>query len=124
MTHAPVISVVDDDESVRESLQALIRSVGFQVKVFPSAEEFLHSEQLLNTDCLILDVRMPGMSGPELQGELKARRVKVPIIFMTAHESDEEVRARALRNGAVEYLIKPVSEAVLLNAMDSALGSK
>lgn len=124
MTHAPVISVVDDDESVRESLQALIRSVGFQVKVFPSAEEFLHSEHLLNTDCLILDVRMPGMSGPELQGELKARHLEVPIIFMTAHESDEEVRARALRNGAVEYLIKPVSEKVLLNAMDSALGSK
>ena len=124
MTQVPVISVVDDDDSVRESLQALIRSVGFQVKVFPSAEEFLHSEHLLNTDCLILDVRMPGMSGLELQGELKARHLEVPIIFMTAHESDEEVRARALRNGAVEYLIKPVSETVLLNAMDSALGSK
>ena len=124
MTQVPVISVVDDDDSVRESLQALIRSVGFQVKVFPSAEEFLHSEHLLNTDCLILDVRMPGMSGLELQGELKARHLEVPIIFMTAHESDEEVRARALRNGAVEYLIKPVSETVLMNAMDSALGSK
>ncbi len=124
MTQAPVISVVDDDDSVRESLQALIRSIGFQVKVFPSAEEFLHSEHLLNTDCLILDVRMPGMSGLELQGELKARHLEVPIIFMTAHESDEEVRARALRNGAVEYLIKPVSETVLLNAVDSALGSK
>ena len=124
MTQVPVISVVDDDDSVRESLQALIRSVGFQVNVFPSAEEFLNSNHLHNTDCLILDVRMPGMSGLELQGELKARRLKVPIIFMTAHESDEEVRARALRNGAVEYLIKPVSETVLLNAMDSALGSK
>src|SRR5208337_3656512 len=118
MTQVPVISVVDDDDSVRESLQALIRSVGFQVNVFPSAEEFLNSNHLHNTDCLILDVRMPGMSGLELQGELKARRLKVPIIFMTAHESDEEVRARALRNGAVEYLIKPVSETVLLNAMD------
>jgi len=124
MTQVPVISVVDDDDSVRESLQALIRSVGFQVNVFPSAEEFLNSNHLHNTDCLILDVRMPGMSGLELQGELKARRLKVPIIFMTAHESDEEVRARALRNGAVEYLIKPVSETVLLNAMDSALGSR
>jgi len=124
MTQAPVISVVDDDDSVRESLQALIRSVGFQVKVFPSAEEFLHSEHLLNTDCLILDVRMPGMSGLELQGELKARKLKVPIIFMTAHESEDEVRSRALRNGAVEYLIKPISEAVLLNAVDTALGLK
>ena len=124
MTQAPVISVVDDDDSVRESLQALLRSVGFLVQVFPSAEEFLDSKHLLNTDCLILDVRMPGMSGLGLQGELKARRLEVPIIFMTAHESDEEVRARALRNGAVEYLIKPVSEAVLLNAVDSALGSK
>jgi len=124
MPQVPFISVVDDDDSVRESLQALIRSVGFRVKVFPSAEEFLRSEHLLNTDCLILDVRMPGMSGLELQGELKSRHVEVPIIFMTAHESDEEVRARALRNGAVEYLIKPVSETVLLNAVDSALGSK
>ncbi len=124
MTPVPVISVVDDDDSVRESLQALIRSVGFEVKVFPSAEEFLHSEHLHKTDCLILDVRMPGMNGLELQGELKARRLKVPIIFMTAHESDDEIRSRALRDGAVEYLIKPVSETVLLNAMDTALSSK
>ncbi len=124
MTQAPIISVVDDDDSVRESLQALIRSVGFKVNIFPSAEAFLHSEQLHNTDCLILDVRMPGMNGLELQGELRARRVPVPIIFMTAHESDEEARSRALRNGAVEYLIKPISETVLLNAVDAALNSK
>jgi len=124
MTQTPLISVVDDDDSVRESLQALIRSVGFKVNVFPSAEAFLDSEHLHNTDCLILDVRMPGMNGLELQGELNARRVPVPIIFMTAHESDEEARSRALRNGAVEYLIKPISETVLLNAVGAALNSK
>jgi len=124
MTQTPLISVVDDDDSVRESLQALIRSVGFKVNIFPSAEAFLHSEHLHNTDCLILDVRMPGMNGLELQGELRARRLQVPIIFMTAHESDEEARSRALRNGAVEYLIKPISETVLLNAVDTALNSK
>jgi len=124
MTQVPIISVVDDDDSVRESLQALIRSVGFEVKVFPSAEEFLHSEHLRNTDCLILDVRMSGMNGLELQGELKARHLEVPIIFMTAHESDDEVRSRALRDGAVDYLIKPISERVLLNAVDTALSSR
>jgi FixJ family two-component response regulator len=123
MANSPLISVVDDDDSVRESLGGLIRSVGFAVKVFASAEEFLNSDHLRNTDCLILDVRMPGMNGLELQRQLAASYCKIPIIFITAH-GDEEVRSRALNGGAVDYLLKPFSEEALLNAIDAALKSK
>ena len=123
MANSPLISVVDDDDSVRESLGGLIRSVGFAVKVFASAEEFLNSDHLRNTDCLILDVRMPGMNGLELQRQLAASYCKIPIIFITAH-GDEEVRARALNGGAVDYLLKPFSEEALLNAIDAALKSR
>ena len=122
MANSPLISVVDDDDSVRESLGGLIRSVGFAVKVFASAEEFLNSDHLRNTHCLILDVRMPGMNGLELQRQLAASDRKIPIIFITAH-GDEEVRSRALNGGAVDYLLKPFSEEALLNAIDAALKS-
>jgi len=122
MANLPLISVVDDDDSVRESLRGLIRSVGFAVKVFASAEEFLNSDHLRNTNCLILDVRMPGMNGLELQRQLAATDRKIPVIFITAH-GDDEVRSRALNGGAVDYLLKPFSEEALLNAIDAALKS-
>jgi FixJ family two-component response regulator len=120
----PLISVVDDDASVRESLESLIRSVGFAVKVFASAEEFLNSPRLLETNCLILDVRLPGMDGLELHRQLLAENHKIPVIFITAHASDDHSRAQARRNGAVDYLIKPFSEESLLDAVDVALGPR
>ena len=121
MPQQSVISVVDDDESVRESLQGLIRSVGFAVQGFASAEEFIKSDRLNSTACLILDVRMPGMHGPELQRWLATNHHDIPIIFITAHGDDEEARARALRDGAVAYLLKPLSEEMLLDAVQKAL---
>src|SRR5271154_6321484 len=124
MANPPLISVVDDDESVRESLESLLRSVGFAVKVSASAEEFLNSAHLPDTDCLILDVRMPGMDGIELHRHLVASHREVPVIFITAHGSEEEVRIEALRSGVVGYLIKPLSEDEVLNAIRRALGSK
>ena len=125
MANPPLISVVDDDDSVRESLQGLMRSVGFAVKAFVSAEEFLNWDQLRDTDCLILDVRMAGMNGIELQRHLMANHYEMPVIFITAHGSEEEeVRSRALRNGAVDFLPKPFSEDALLNAVRTALSSK
>ncbi len=123
MAKLPLISVVDDDNSVRESLSSLMRSVGFAVAVFASAEEFLSSNHLCNTDCLILDVRMPGMNGFELQRELAATHHQVPVVFLTAHW-DVEARQRALNAGAVDYLFKPFNEEALLNAIDAALKSK
>jgi FixJ family two-component response regulator len=120
----PLISVVDDDESVRESLQGLIRSVGFAVQVFASAEEFMSSKQLRATTCLILDMRMPGMLGPELQRWLAANHHDIPIIFITARGDDEAARARALKDGAVAYLLKPLSAEVLLDAVRNALSLK
>ncbi len=121
---APIISVVDDDESVRESLESLIRSAGFAAKVFSSAEEFLNSDGPRGTDCLILDVRLPGMSGIELHRHLAANHHKLPVIFITAHGSDEKTRSRALSDGAVDYLIKPFAEDALLNAVQVALSPK
>jgi FixJ family two-component response regulator len=123
MSNLPLISIVDDDDSVRESLSGLIRSVGFGARVFASAEEFLNSDRLSDTDCLILDVRMPGMNGLELQRHLAANHLAMPVIFITAH-GDEEARVRALNGGAVEYLLKPFSEEALLKAIDTALKSK
>jgi FixJ family two-component response regulator len=124
MANPPLISVVDDDYSIRESLQGLIRSVGFAAKVFASAEEFLNSDHLQDTDCLILDVRMPGMNGIELHRHLVASHYEMPVVFITAHGSDEEARSRAFRNRAVDYLLKPLSEDTLLNAVHEALSSK
>jgi len=120
----PLISVVDDDQSVRESLARLIRSVGFGVRVFESAEEFLRGSDGRQADCLILDIRMPGMNGLDLQRELSSADRDLPVIFITAHGSDQEVRARALRAGAVDYLLKPLNEDEVLRAIDAALSSK
>ena len=118
-----MISIIDDDDSVRASLQRLMRSVGFAVNVFASAEEFLDSDRLHNTDCLILDVRLPGMNGLELQRHLATSHSDIPIIFITSYEEDE-VRARALNAGAVDYLLKPFNDEDLLDAIDAALKSK
>jgi len=115
-----VVSVVDDDESVRESLPDLLREFGFAVQAFSSAEEFLASDCVGQTKCLVLDIAMPGMSGPDLQRELTRRRQDIPIVFITAH-GDESVRPRVLEHGAVECLFKPFSETVLLDALNAAL---
>ena len=122
MCSLPLISVVDDDDSVRESLRRLIRSVGFAVQVFASAEQFLNSDDLLHTHCLILDVKLPGMNGLELQHQLAVTGRGIPIIFITAH-GDDAARARALRDGALDYLFKPFSEEALLTAINSSLTS-
>ena len=118
-----LVSVVDDDESVRESLPDLVREFGFDVQAFSSAEEFLTSDYVGQTRCLLLDVAMPGMSGPDLQRELRRRRQEIPIVFITAH-GDEGVRPRVLEQGAVECLFKPFSEAALLGAIEVALGRR
>ena len=116
-----LISVVDDDIWVRESLDSLIRSVGQEVRVFASAEEFLNSAHPRKADCLILDVRLPGMSGIELQHYLVARKCKLPVIFITAHASDDHARSEAASDWTVAYLTKPFSEEELLGAVDAAL---
>jgi FixJ family two-component response regulator len=123
MSAAPLISIVDDDDSLRNSLNNLIRSVGFGVQGFSSAEAFLNSNQLQDTACLILDVRMPGMSGLELQRQLVATHCGIPIIFITSH-GDDNARTRALEAGAVDFLYKPFREEALLNAIHTALTSK
>ncbi len=116
----PLISVVDDNESVRESLPDLLREFGFEARAFRSAEEFLASGYDNQTSCLILDIAMPGMSGPDLQRELKRRQKKIPIIFITA-QRNETVRPRMLEQGAVECLFKPFSDTALLQAVNLAL---
>ncbi len=121
MTKTPsLVSVVDDDESVRESLPDLLREFGFAVRAFSSAEEFLASDCVDQTKCLILDVGMPGMTGPELQQELKQRSEKIPIIFITA-QRDETIRSQVLGQGAIDCLFKPFSEAALSDAVNAAL---
>ena len=115
-----LISVVDDDESVRESLPDLLTELGHSVRVFSSAEEFLSSDGPTWSSCLILDVAMPGMSGPDLQLELIARGHHLPVIFITAH-GDETIRPRLLEQGAVACLLKPFTEAALVEALDAAL---
>lgn len=120
MVTRPLISVVDDDESVRESLPDLLRELGFDARAFSSAEEFLASDILARTRCLVVDVSMPGISGPDLQQELRHRRQEIPIVFITAH-GDETLRPRLLASGAVECLFKPFSEAALLRALNTAL---
>jgi FixJ family two-component response regulator len=113
------VSVVDDDESVRESLPDLLREFGYAVQAFSSAEQFLASEYLDQTRCLILDIAMPGMSGIDLQRELTRRQHEIPIVFITAH-GDDSVRPRLLEHGAVECLSKPFSDAALLRALNAA----
>jgi len=119
----PLVSVVDDDESVRESLPDLIGELGFAARAFSSAEEFLASDCVDQTRCLILDVAMPGMSGPELQRELKLRRPEIPIVFITAQREDT-VRPQVIEQGAIECLFKPFSDTALLEAINSALHPK
>ena len=115
-----LISIVDDDESVRQGLSRLLTSVGFAVNTFVSAEEYLSSDQLKRADCLILDIRMSGMSGIELQRQLVANHSQVPVIFITAHEEETE-RVQALEGDSRTVLIKPFSEEALLNAISRAL---
>ena len=120
MTKKSLVSIVDDDESVRESLPDLLREFGFAAEAFSSAEEFLASDSVDRTRCLILDVAMPGMSGPDLQRTLALRRRNIPIIFITAHE-DDNIRQYVLQKGAVECLLKPFSDSALLAALKIAL---
>ena len=123
MASLPLISIVDDDHSVRESLQRLVRSVGFAVQIFASGETFLKSESLKHTSCLILDVRIPGMNGQEIQGKLRDAHYDIPIIFITAHRN-EKARLQALADGAVDYLFKPFRDQALLSAIEAALRLK
>ena len=116
----PLLSVVDDDESIRESLPDLIKEFGYAARAFSSAEEFLSSGSADETSCLILDIAMPGMSGPELHRELKRRGEEIPTIFITG-QKDEMIRARVLEQGAAGFLVKPFSDAALLAAIKSAL---
>ena len=118
---APLVSVVDDDVSVRKSLDRLIRSAGMNVRVFASAEEFLNSDQPCKGDCLIFDVRLPGMSGIELHRRLLASKCEVPIIFITAHASDDRARLEAASVWTVAYFLKPFNGDELLDAVEVAL---
>jgi FixJ family two-component response regulator len=118
-----LVSVVDDDESVRESLPDLLGEFGFTARTFSSAEEFLASEAISQTMCLILDIAMPGMGGLDLQRELEHRRIEIPIIFITA-QPEEAVRSLAPGNGAVQCLLKPFSDTALLHALDAVLKGK
>lgn len=116
----PLVAVVDDDESVRESLPDLLREFGFATHSFSSAEEFLTSDSLVQTGCLILDIAMPGMTGIDLQRELKRRGHSIPIIFISG-QKDEVARRRAFQQGAVEFLFKPFSDTALLQALNTGL---
>ena len=115
-----LVSVVDDDESIREALPDLLRQFGFAAETFASAEAFLASEFVGETSCLLLDVAMPGMSGPDLQQELTRRRQRIPIVFITAY-GDASVLRPLLARGAVRCLVKPFTDAALLDAVDAAL---
>jgi FixJ family two-component response regulator len=122
MRSAPLISIVDDDESIREATKGLVRSLGYLAMTFASAEEFLQSDRVDDTSCLITDVQMPGLSGIDLQSWLIDRGVQMPTIFITAFP-EEKTRLRVLTAGAVGYLGKPFSEESLLKCLDAALGS-
>jgi FixJ family two-component response regulator len=116
----PFVTVVDDDESIRESLPALLRESGYEVRSFASAEEFLASDSVVRTRCLVLDVGLQGMSGPELQRELARRGAGMPIIFITGR-LDRMLRQRLLQQGATECLFKPFGDAALLGALRAAI---
>ena len=122
-TERPLVSVIDDDRSVRESLPDLLKELGYEAAVFSSAEEFLASGQIGQSKCLILDVAMPGMSGPDLLGELKRRRHEIPTIFITG-QGGATIRPRVMAEGAVECLFKPFTDAALDEALKSAMGEK
>jgi FixJ family two-component response regulator len=118
-----LISVVDDDQSVRESLPELLKELGFDARAFSSAKEFLDSDAVLHSSCLILDIAMPVMSGPELLRELRRGNLSIPVIFITARK-DEVIRSQLLEDGAIECLFKPFGDSALLRALDKALGVK
>jgi len=118
-----LVSVVDDDESVRESLPELLKELGYGALIFSSGEEFLASEGVLRTQCVILDIAMPGMGGPSIKRELERRELKCPVIFITG-QRDEGLRARLLEDGAVDCLFKPFSDTALERALDLALKGK
>jgi FixJ family two-component response regulator len=120
MTGRPLVSVIDDDESVRESLPDLLHELGFAVQAFSSAEDFLASDFVGVTKCLVLDIGMPGMSGPQLHQELKLQRRRIPTVFITA-QKDDTVRPALIAQGAVECLFKPFSDTALLSALNAAL---
>jgi len=120
MSRVPLIAIVDDDDALRNSLDNLLRSVGFRAQGFASAEAFLHANQAPETACLILDLRLPGINGLELQRQLGAAHWRIPIIFVTAY-ADDDVRVRALAAGAVDFLSKPCREEDLLKAIEAAL---
>jgi len=117
----PIVTIVDDDESVREALKGFIQSIGFRADVFPSAEDFLASNNLDKTSCIIIDVHMPVMTGLELQCRLNSSDCRIPMIFVTAHD-DPVVRIQALKAGAVDFLSKSFNAEVLLSAIHAALG--
>lgn len=123
MVTSTLIAIVDDDESVRESLPDLVRELGFAAQAFSSAEEFLASDFVSRTACLVLDIAMPQMSGPDLQRELRLRGQRIPIVFITAL-ADNSVRSRVLADGAIECLQKPFSDSALREALNAALQSK
>ena len=120
MLGVPRIAIVDDDDSLRNSLENLVRSLGFRAQGFPSAEAFLSWREARDTACLILDVRMPGMTGLDLQRQMISRNWRVPIVFITSH-ADDHAQARALEDGAVAFLYKPCREEDLVNAIEAAL---
>ena len=117
---AKIVVVVEDDESYRDAVGRLLKSAGFPVRTFGSVEDFLKSGQQHETGCLIADIRMPGMSGLDLQMKLKAEHCQIPTIFVTAH-GDEKMRLQAMRNGAVKFLVKPFDSNILLEGVRSAL---
>ena len=119
----PLISIVDDDESVRQALKSLIHSVGFRAVTFASGEEFLNSAYIAQTDCLIADVRMPGMNGLKLQERINDAHLSTPIVFISAHD-DGEARTQGLKAGAIDFLKKPFSEEALLRAISSCLDKR
>ena len=120
MPNRPLVAIIDDDESVRESLPDLLKVLGYAVQAFASADTFLDSKYVSKTACLILDIAMPGMTGPELNAQLRRLGHSIPVVFITAHR-DDAVRPLLLDGGAVECLFKPFSEAALLGALDAAL---
>jgi FixJ family two-component response regulator len=117
---ATFVAIVDDDDLMRSAVQGLLKEAGFPARVFASAEEFLDSGQQHHTACLIADIRMPGMSGLDLQARLNAEQIRIPTIFITAH-GDERMRMQALRAGAVEFLAKPFDDETLLESVRAAL---
>jgi FixJ family two-component response regulator len=122
-TERPLVSVIDDDQSVRESLPDLLKELGYEAEVFSSAEEFLTSGQIGRSKCLILDVAMPGMSGPDLLRELRIRQQEIPTIFITG-QKDGAIRPSVMKEGAVDCLFKPFSDTALDEALKSAMGKK